>query len=128
MPASIIKKVKDFGAQDNLLGDFDFANRAWVLFEWNDDVVESSELLHEAEPSPAIPAELPGVLLAADQPLAAVEAAFLPREYAEAATATNADLLPFGLVTAGVSLLHQPQNMQSATVTATTASMVTTTA
>ena len=104
MPASIIAKVEGFGEQDGLPGDFDFADHAGILFEWNDEVVESTKpLLVDAALFPDIPVELPGVPLEADQALAPIEADYLPQGHVETAAATNANLLPFDPATAGVA-------------------------
>ncbi len=105
MPDSVIQQVEDFGLRDNIPGDFDFTDRQGILFEWNNSIIESDEpLLDNSEPFPAIPTELPGVALAGNQPLAAVEAAFLPQGYAKTAAANNANLQPFNATIAGVPL------------------------
>ncbi len=66
MPDSVIRRVENYGNNNELPGIFGFANRSGVLFEWNEEVDECPEGILEEEDVilyPLLAAELLGVVL-----------------------------------------------------------------
>ena len=97
MPDSVIKKVERYAKRRNPGdGDFDFADRSGILFEWNDSIDEHRETLVEEEVVlyPTLAAELPGITLGRNMPVTAIEDAIPPQGRAEDAAASNAGLAP----------------------------------
>jgi hypothetical protein len=98
MPDSVIKKVEGYATKkaNPNDGDFDFADRSGILFEWNDCIDEGHQGLVEEDviPYPTLAAELPGVTLHRDLPVTAVEDDIPPQGRAEDAAAANAGLAP----------------------------------
>ncbi len=97
MTDSVIKKVESYAKRKNPGdGDFDFADRSGILFEWNDRIDEHRETLVEEEVVlyPTLAAELPGITLDRDMPVTAVEEAIPPQGRAEDSAAANAGLAP----------------------------------
>ena len=56
MPDSVIKKVERYADNVAMAGEFAFANRNGVLFEWNNVIDENPEHIieHEVYPYPAL--------------------------------------------------------------------------
>jgi hypothetical protein len=97
MPDSVIKKVEQYAKRRNPGdGDFNFADRSGILFEWNDRIDETRETLFEEEvvPYPTLVAELPGITLHRDIPVMPVEDEIPPQGRAEDAAAANAGFAP----------------------------------
>jgi hypothetical protein len=96
MPDSVIKKVEGYGRRGAAPGEFDFADRSGVLFEWNESIDKHPQGLVEEEVVlyPTLAAELPGVTIGRDIPVTAVEDDIVPQGRAEDAVAANAGLAP----------------------------------
>jgi hypothetical protein len=94
MPDSVIKKVESYARRGACPGEFDFADRSGVLFEWNETIDEHPKGLVQEDVVlyPTLAAELPGVTIGRDVPVTAVEDEIAPQGRAEDAAATNAGL------------------------------------
>ncbi len=77
-------------------GEFHFADRSGVTFEWNDSIDKHCKGLHKEDMVlfPTLAAELPGVTLDHDLPVTAVEDEIPPQGRAKDAAVANAGLVP----------------------------------
>jgi hypothetical protein len=102
MPDSVIKKVEWYADAAVKAGEFAFADRKGVLFEWNDIVDENAEHIveYKSDPYPALISELPGIDLQKDHAIieAIEDEDDVPQGTAEEAAMNNADIEPAVIV------------------------------
>ena len=107
MPDSVIKKDKAYAKSTALPGIFNFADRNGILFEWNEEVDESSEGIFKVKDIilyPSLAVEHSGGVLGQNQPLPLIKEELVPHGHAEDAAAHNANLQPLDVAGMGAAL------------------------
>jgi hypothetical protein len=116
MPDRVIKRVNTVGLAQGQGRVLAFANRNKESFDWADEVPEDDSefqgLLDSAAPFPDISAEIPGVELASEMPVTAVEDTPEPdkEDRADAARA-NADINPAAFQPQPATIAAEPNEI-----------------
>jgi len=115
MPDSVIKKVEKWADKDKQRAGMPYRNRRNERYDWDTDtdeglsterpLMEDNAAEEEAAPFPAIPAEMPGVLIEENMPVEAVASEEQTDEDRAAAARENANFGP------GVSNIGEGPNI-----------------